>query len=69
MKKAADRLCGNVTINAYKDGWHLVFRDLQAEQVWRDVAGWIKEENASDPLEGGGSEAGACAAGERLKQF
>jgi acylglycerol lipase len=25
---------------AYPDGWHLLFRDLQAPNVWRDVADW-----------------------------
>jgi alpha-beta hydrolase superfamily lysophospholipase len=25
---------------AYEDGWHMLFRDLQAENVWRDVADW-----------------------------
>lgn len=27
----------------YPEGWHLVFRDLQAERVWRDVARWALE--------------------------
>ena len=25
---------------AYAQGWHLIFRDLQAPNVWRDVADW-----------------------------
>ncbi|MEM6934620.1 MAG: alpha/beta fold hydrolase, partial [Pseudomonadota bacterium] len=25
----------------YPEGWHLLFRDLQAETVWEDVANWI----------------------------
>lgn len=25
---------------AYAEGWHLLFRDLQAPNVWRDVADW-----------------------------
>ncbi len=25
---------------AYPEGWHLLFRDLQAPNVWRDVADW-----------------------------
>ena len=25
----------------YPDGWHLLFRDLQAERVWQDVADWV----------------------------
>ena len=26
---------------AYPDGWHLLFRDLQAQRVWADVAEWV----------------------------
>ncbi|MEM0943286.1 MAG: alpha/beta fold hydrolase [Pseudomonadota bacterium] len=26
---------------AYPEGWHLLFRDLQARQVWEDVADWV----------------------------
>jgi acylglycerol lipase len=25
----------------YKDGYHMLLRDLQAENVWRDIAAWI----------------------------
>ncbi|MEL6479667.1 MAG: alpha/beta hydrolase, partial [Pseudomonadota bacterium] len=25
----------------YADGWHLLFRDLQARRVWQDVAEWV----------------------------
>lgn len=41
MEKTARRLNGSVAIRRYEDGWHLLFRDLQAETVWRDVAEWI----------------------------
>lgn len=27
----------------YPEGWHLLFRDLQAKTVWRDVADWIED--------------------------
>ena len=27
----------------YPEGWHLLFRDLQADRVWRDVADWIED--------------------------
>ncbi|MEO0821028.1 MAG: alpha/beta fold hydrolase [Pseudomonadota bacterium] len=37
----------------YPDGWHLLFRDLQAERVWLDVAAYALEETAT---------ARACAA-------
>ncbi len=41
MEKTAGRLCGEVDMRRYPDGWHLLMRDLQAERVWRDVAAWI----------------------------
>ena len=40
MEKAAKRI-KNADTRRYENGWHLLFRDLQAEQVWRDVADWI----------------------------
>jgi alpha-beta hydrolase superfamily lysophospholipase len=43
MEKTAMRLSGDVTFRRYPEGWHLLFRDLQAETVWRDVADWIEE--------------------------
>lgn len=41
MGKTAMRLKGDVTVRRYPDGWHLLFRDLQARAVWADVAAWI----------------------------
>ena len=35
------RLKGPRTERIYPEGWHLLFRDLQAQRVWRDVADWI----------------------------
>lgn len=35
------RLKGEKETIRYPEGWHLLFRDLQAERVWRDVADWI----------------------------
>ena len=43
MEKTAMRLSGDVTFRRYPEGWHMLFRDLQAETVWRDVADWIGE--------------------------
>jgi alpha-beta hydrolase superfamily lysophospholipase len=34
------RLTGPRQVIKYQEGWHLLFRDLQAERVWRDVADW-----------------------------
>lgn len=41
MMKTAAKLKGDVTMRRYPEGWHLLFRDLQAETVWCDVADWI----------------------------
>lgn len=49
MDKTAARLNGDKTIRRYPDGWHLLFRDLQAETVWRDVAEWIDSRIAGGP--------------------
>lgn len=46
QEKAAMRLSGDVTFRRYPKGWHLLFRDLQAEKVWRDVADWIARQTA-----------------------
>ena len=35
------RLSGDVTFRRYPEGWHMLFRDLQARTVWGDVAEWI----------------------------
>jgi alpha-beta hydrolase superfamily lysophospholipase len=36
------RLTGPRRVIEYQEGWHLLFRDLQAERVWRDVADWSR---------------------------
>ncbi|MBL6946561.1 MAG: alpha/beta hydrolase, partial [Rhodospirillales bacterium] len=40
---------GNQRIGLYKDGYHMLFRDLQRETVWRDVISWIKDRQAPLP--------------------
>ncbi|HUF87345.1 MAG TPA: alpha/beta fold hydrolase [Thermohalobaculum sp.] len=40
VRRVFDRLEGPKRVIAYPEGWHLLFRDLQAERVWRDVADW-----------------------------
>lgn len=35
-----DRLSGPTKVIEYPEGWHLLFRDLQAQKVWQDVADW-----------------------------
>ena len=34
------RLTGPRRVIEYQEGWHLLFRDLQAKRVWQDVADW-----------------------------
>lgn len=38
---AHDALAGPKDLILYPEGWHLLFRDLQARRVWTDVADWI----------------------------
>ncbi|MEE2690926.1 MAG: alpha/beta fold hydrolase [Pseudomonadota bacterium] len=65
LKKTAARLCGDVDVRAYPEGWHLLFRDLQAKTVWRDVGAWIRETesqaDAASPVSGSGPAASSCA--------
>ena len=39
-------LPGETEVIDYPEGWHLLFRDLQAERVWRDVAAWVPRAKA-----------------------
>lgn len=47
LTRAAD--APNLRTAWYPDGWHLLNRDLQAEKVWRDVAGWVRHPEAPLP--------------------
>ncbi|MEL7488551.1 MAG: alpha/beta fold hydrolase [Pseudomonadota bacterium] len=60
MARAARRLCGDVETRVYPEGWHLLFRDLQAETVWRDVAAWIERKDAAGAAGGAGPAASSC---------
>ncbi len=48
MEHTAENFCGDVDVRRYPDGWHLLFRDLQRERVWLDVAAWIKTRVAEE---------------------
>ena len=61
MERAVERLCGEVETRIYENGWHLLFRDLQAENVWRDVAQWIEKKNTAGPEVGVGPAVSVCA--------
>ena len=40
VREVFAELSGPKEVIAYPEGWHLLFRDLQAPNVWRDVADW-----------------------------
>ena len=42
VERVFARLPGPRRVIRYPEGWHLLFRDLQAERVWRDVADWVR---------------------------
>lgn len=73
MKKTAQRLCGAVDVKTYPDGWHLLFRDLEAERVWRDVAAWIgaaerRQKNSAGPKQRFGPAEASCIGAGRESQ-
>jgi alpha-beta hydrolase superfamily lysophospholipase len=41
----------SVTSACYPDGYHMLLRDLQREQVWKDIAAWIAQ--TAPPLPSG----------------
>jgi len=43
VRHVFSRLAGPQRTIRYEEGWHLLFRDLQAARVWRDVATWAGE--------------------------
>ena len=43
VEAAFNALAGEKTFRRYPEGWHLLFRDLQASNVWVDVADWIED--------------------------
>jgi acylglycerol lipase len=42
VREVFARLTGPRTVIEYPEGWHMLFRDFQAEQVWRDIADWTR---------------------------
>lgn len=41
VRRVYGRLAGPREAIEYPNGWHLLFRDLQAARVWRDVGAWV----------------------------
>lgn len=50
------------TIAFYKDGYHMLLRDLAAEIVWRDIAAWTADPAA--PLPSGADQRGLARLGQ-----
>ena len=42
MMATFEALPGDKLLKLYPEGWHLLFRDLQADVVYRDVADWVE---------------------------
>jgi alpha-beta hydrolase superfamily lysophospholipase len=72
MLRTSRRLCGAVEMRAYPEGWHLLFRDLQAQTVYRDVAAWVRAalaaQDAAGPMRRMGPAAIACSGAEQDEQ-
>ena len=41
VRAVADRVPGRAGFILYPDGWHWLFRDLQAPRVWQDVGDFV----------------------------
>ncbi|MDQ6996426.1 MAG: lysophospholipase, partial [Mariprofundus sp.] len=39
----------DIRLQIYKNGYHMLLRDLQAEVVWRDITSWIHQHHAPLP--------------------
>ena len=63
MRLALQRAGGRPGLRTafYPDGWHILNRDLQAEAVYRDVEGWLRDPAAALPS--GAGEVGPAVAG------
>ncbi len=46
------KLTGPKSVIEYPEGWHLLFRDLQAQNVWRDVADWALAQHGPACVDG-----------------
>lgn len=55
VRRVFERLDGPREVIEYPEGWHLLFRDLQAGRVWRDVADWTLAQSgrAGCPVQAG----------------
>ena len=51
LERLPEAARGQRRLALYKDGYHMLLRDLKAEVPWRDIVGWI--ENPEQPLSSG----------------
>ncbi len=49
VEDVIQRLGGPTRVAVYKNGYHMLLRDLQAENVWADIAAWIEEPHTPLP--------------------
>jgi hypothetical protein len=49
MNKALPRFSIPMQVGYYKDGYHMLLRDLQGDIVLRDIVSWIKKPKAPLP--------------------
>lgn len=49
VERMVDSLAAPARVAVYPDGWHMLFRDLQRETVWRDVLAWTGDRSAPLP--------------------
>jgi alpha-beta hydrolase superfamily lysophospholipase len=72
MRRVSRRLCGSIDVRTYPEGWHLLFRDLQAQAVYRDVADWIgagaQKADAAGPMLRMGPAAITCSGAVEVGQ-
>jgi alpha-beta hydrolase superfamily lysophospholipase len=64
MKRAGDRLCGDVVIKSYDANWHLLYRDLEGATPLLEAADWMLAKARDEPQAGvirAGPAALSCA--------
>lgn len=49
VERVAARLGPCTRTGSYRDGWHMLLRDLQAETVWRDIVAFVRDPAAPAP--------------------
>ncbi len=58
VERLADRQANRQRFAFYKDRYHMLLRDLQAQSVWKDLAAWIENGDAPLPSAADGGKGG-----------